>query len=167
MPSRRLTRDNVSNSLTNIHIFILCGCMIKHYPNIMSDKTLFIYDGECPFCNHFAQLLELKSSIPSLKIIDGRKNLEQLTKLYNQGYDLNNGAILISEGKIKHGSDAVNWICSEIKEPNDTLLEILRIIFKSNKRSKLLFPFLLWGRRISLTLKGKVWQPVSKNIQFY
>ena len=133
----------------------------------MSDKTLFIYDGECPFCNHFAQLLELKSSIPSLQIIDGRENLEQLTELYKKGYDLNKGAIIIRNGKIMHGADAISWICSELNEPNDSLLEILRIIFISNKRSKVLFPFLLWGRRILLTLKGKVWQPVSKDIQFY
>ena len=133
----------------------------------MSDKTLFIYDGECPFCNHFAQLLELKSSIPSLEISDGRENLAILTKLYKQGYDLNNGAILIKNGEIKHGADAINWICSEIKEPNDSLLEILRIIFSSKKRSKSLFPFLLWARRILLTLKGKVLKPVTKDIQFY
>ena len=133
----------------------------------MSDKTLFIYDGECPFCNHFAKLLEFKSSIPSLQIINGRENLEQLTELYKKGYDLNKGAILIRNGKIKHGADAISLICSELNEPNDSLLEILRIIFISNKRSKLLFPFLLWGRRILLTLKRKVWQPVSKDIQFY
>ena len=133
----------------------------------MSDKILFIYDGECPFCNHFAQLLELKSRIPSLQVLDGRENLEQLTKLYKLGYDLNNGAILIINGKIKHGAEAINWICSELKEPNNTLLEVLRIIFISNKRSMLLFPFLLWGRRILLTVKGKVWQPVSERIQFY
>ena len=133
----------------------------------MSDKTLFIYDGECPFCNHFAQLLELKSSIPSLEIIDGRKNLEKLTQLYNQGYDLNRGAILIKDGNIKHGADAINCICSKLKEPNDSLLKILRIIFRSNKRSKRIFPVLLWGRRITLTIKGKVWQPVSENSQFY
>jgi len=133
----------------------------------MSDKTLFIYDGECPFCNHFAQLLELKSSIPSLQIIDGRKNLEKLTQLYKQGYDLNNGAILIKEGKIKHGAEAINWICSELKEPHDSLLEFLRIIFLSNKRSRKIFPVLLWCRRITLTIKGKVWQPVSDHLQFY
>ena len=133
----------------------------------MSDKTLFIYDGECPFCNHFAQLLELKSRIPSLQIIDGRRNLETLTELYKKGYDLNDGAILINNGEIISGSEAVTWICAEIKDPNDTLLEILRIIFNSKKRSKVLFPFLLWGRRILLTLKGKVWQPVNENIKFY
>ena len=133
----------------------------------MTNKLLFIYDGECPFCNHFAQLLELKNSLPSLEIIDGRKNLEQLTELYKKGYDLNKGAILINNGEIMNGSDAINWICCELKEPNNSLLEILRIIFTSKKRSRILFPFLLWGRRILLMVKGKVWQPVNENIQFY
>ena len=133
----------------------------------MSDKSLFIYDGECPFCNHFAQLLELKCSLSNFEISDGRENLALLTKLYNQGYDLNNGAILISNENILHGADAISWICSEIKEPSDSLLELLRILFTSNKRTNFLFPFLLWGRRLSLTLKGKVWQPVSENIQYY
>ena len=133
----------------------------------MSDKSLFIYDGECPFCNHFAQLLELKCRLSNFEILDGRENLALLTKLYNQGYDLNRGAILINNENIMHGADAISWICSEIKEPSDTLLELLRILFTSNKRTNFLFPFLLWGRRLSLTLKGKVWQPVSENIQYY
>ncbi len=133
----------------------------------MSEKTLFIYDGECPFCNHFAHLLELKSNLPSLQILDGRENLEQLTRLYNLGYDLNNGAILIINGKIKHGAEAIYWICSQIKKPNDSLLEVLRIIFKSNKRGKMIFPLLLWGRRVLLTVKGKEWQPVSNELNYF
>ena len=133
----------------------------------MSEKRLFIYDGECPFCNHFAQLLELKCSLSNFEISDGRENLALLTKLYSQGYDLNKGAILINNENIMHGADAISWICSEIKEPSDSLLELLRLLFISNKRANFLFPFLLWGRRLSLTLKGKVWQPVSENIQYY
>ena len=66
----------------------------------MSDKILFVYDGECPFCNHFAQLLELKCSLSNFEISDGRENLALLTKLYNQGYDLNKGAILINNENI-------------------------------------------------------------------
>ena len=127
----------------------------------MSDQKLFIYDGECPFCNHFAQLLELKSSLPSLEILDGRKDLAKLSQLYKQGYDLNKGAILIDNGNIMHGSEAINWICAEMKEPNDSLLEFLRLVFISNKRSKIFFPLLLWGRRFLLTLKGTGWQPVT------
>ena len=128
----------------------------------MTDKSLFIYDGDCPFCNHFAQLLELKSSLPEFEILDGRKNLDLLSQLFNQGYDLNKGAILIRNEKIMHGADAINYICSELKEPSDSLLELLRIIFSSSKRTNFLFPLLLWGRRLSLTFKGKAWQPVGE-----
>ena len=133
----------------------------------MSNKSLFIYDGECPFCNYFAELLELKSCLPELEILDGRKNLALLSQLYKQGYDLNKGAILIQNENIMHGAAAINLICSKLKEPSDSILEVLRIIFTSSKRTNFLFPFLLWGRRLSLTLKGKVWQPVSENSQFY
>ena len=133
----------------------------------MSGKSLFIYDGECPFCDHFAQLLELKCRLSDFEILDGRENLALLTKLYKQGYDLNKGAILISNENIMHGADAISWICSEIKDPSNSLLELLRILFTSNMRTNFLFPLLLWGRRLSLTLKGKVWQPVSDNIQYY
>ena len=133
----------------------------------MSTENLFIYDGECPFCSHFAQLLELKRSLPSLEIIDGRDNLPKLTKLYQNGYDLNKGAILINDGKILHGADAIQWICTEIKDPNDSLLEFLRIIFKSKRRVHILFPFLLWSRRLLLSIKGKPWQPVNENNNYY
>ena len=37
----------------------------------MTSNYTFIYDGECPFCNHFAELLEIKSKITNIKIIDG------------------------------------------------------------------------------------------------
>ena len=130
-------------------------------------KNIFIYDGECPFCNHFAQLIELKSSLPNFEVIDGRENLALLSQLYKKGFDLNKGAILIKNGNIMHGAEAINWICSEIKEPSDSLLEILRMIFTSSKRTSFLFPVLLWSRRLSLTLRGKVWQPVSENSQYY
>ena len=132
----------------------------------MSSEVIFIYDGECPFCNHFAQLLELKSSIPNLKILDGRKNLSKLTSLFKEGYDINNGAILIREDEILQGSNALNYIFSEIKEPNDRLLELLVIIFASKKRSTWLFPFLLVARRLLLSIKGRRWQPIKETIQF-
>ena len=35
----------------------------------MEDRLTFIYDGECPFCNHFAELIELKSKLSDISII--------------------------------------------------------------------------------------------------
>ena len=77
----------------------------------MDSEVLFIYDGKCPFCNHFAELIELRKSVPYLRIQNGRYNLKQLEILFNQGYDLDKGAIILNNKEILHGAEAIHWIC--------------------------------------------------------
>ena len=117
-------------------------------------KLTFIYDGECPFCNHFAELLELKSKVNNISILDGRKNPELIKDMLIKGYDLDNGAILLKNDEIFHGADAINTICKLIKEPSSKLLEILSATFKSSERTRFIFPFLVIARRIALISKG-------------
>ena len=121
----------------------------------MEESTLtFIYDGECPFCNHFAELLELKSKIKNISILDGRKNPELINDLLNKGYDLDKGAILLRDNEIFHGANAINTICKLINQPSNKLLAILSKTFKSSKRTKFIFPFLVTARRLALISKG-------------
>ena len=121
----------------------------------MSDTGFkFIYDGECPFCNHFAGLLEIKSKIKNITILDGRKNPDLIKKLLSKGYDLDKGAILLRGDDIYHGSNAINLICKEIIHPSDKLLKILSLIFKSKERTNIIFPFLVRARRLALISKG-------------
>ena len=122
---------------------------------IMSETSFtFIYDGECPFCNHFAELLELRSKIKDILIVDGRKNPDLIKKLLSKGYDLDNGAILLNGNDIYHGSSAINMICKEIINPSSKLLKMLSLIFKSKERTNFIFPFLLRARRLTLISKG-------------
>ena len=120
----------------------------------MNKNLTFIYDGECPFCNHFAELLELKSKINNISIIDGRKNQEIINLLLKQGYDIDKGAILLSGDDIFHGAEAINTVCNKINKPSGRLLKLLSNLFKSNGRTKLLFPLLLRARRFALISKG-------------
>ena len=120
----------------------------------MNTNLTFIYDGECPFCNHFAELLELKSKINNISIVDGRKNPKIINYLLKKGYDIDKGAILLRDDDIFHGAEAINRICNEINSPSGKLLKLLSNIFKSNKRTKLFFPFLLRARRFALISKG-------------
>ena len=126
--------------------------LIKDY---MKKPTLtFIYDGECPFCNHFAELLELKSKIKNLSVIDGRKNPELIKDLLIKGFDLDKGAILLKNNEILHGANAINSICKLINQPSSQLLEILSKTFKSRERTRFIFPFLVRARRLALISKG-------------
>ena len=120
----------------------------------MNTDLIFIYDGECPFCNHFAELLELKSKINNISTIDGRNNLKLINSLLEKGYDIDKGAILLKGKNIFHGAEAINTVCKEINNPSGNLLQLLSKIFKSNKTTNLLFPFLVRARRIALISKG-------------
>ena len=121
---------------------------------LMASNYTFIYDGECPFCNHFAELLEIKSKITNIKILDGRKNLTLIKSLLEKGYDLDKGAILLKDKDIFHGADAINTICKQICDPSGSLLLLLSRVFKSNKRTKVIFPLLIRARRFALISKG-------------
>ncbi len=117
----------------------------------MSSKLIFIYDGQCPFCNQFAELLELKSNLPNIEIKNARENPPELPT----GYDMDSkGAILIKDDQVLHGAQAINMICSQIKAPSDMLLKILSLTFSSRERSNFIFPLLLRARRITMLIKG-------------
>ena len=120
----------------------------------MNSNYTFIYDGECPFCNHFAELLEIKSKIKNIKILDGRRNLTLVKSLLEKGYDLDKGAVLLKDEDIFHGADAINTICKQISNPSSSLLLLLSNVFKSNNRTQLIFPFLIRARRLALISKG-------------
>ena len=129
----------------------------------MNANLTFIYDGECPFCNHFAELLELKSKINKISILDGRKNPKIIKSLLEKGYDIDRGAILLKDDDIFHGAEAINKICNQINNPSGKLLKLLSNIFKSNKRTNLLFPFLVRARRLALIAKGVPTSLVCEN----
>ena len=120
----------------------------------MTSNYTFIYDGECPFCNHFAELLEIKSKIIGIKILDGRKNLTLIKSFLDKGYDLDKGAILLKDEEIFHGADAINTICKQINNPSSSLLLLLSRVFKSSKRTNFIFPFLVRARRLALISRG-------------
>ena len=120
----------------------------------MASNYTFIYDGECPFCNHFAELLEIKSKVNNIKILDGRKNLTLIKSLLEKGYDIDKGAILMKDKDIFHGAEAINTICKQINNPSSSLLLLLSRLFKSTKRTKVLFPLLVRARRFALISKG-------------
>ena len=120
----------------------------------MDSNLTFIYDGECPFCNNFAELLEIKSNINNISILDGRKNQKLIGSLLDKGYDIDKGAILIQDDTIFHGAEAINTVCKKINNPSGNLLKLLSKIFKSNKTTNLFFPFLLRARRFALISKG-------------
>ena len=79
----------------------------------MNSNLLFIYDGQCPFCNKFAELLELKSNLPNLQVKNARENPPEIPA----GYDMDkNGAILFKGKEMLCGANAINYIWETIEK---------------------------------------------------
>ena len=112
-----------------------------------------VYDGGCPFCRHFAHRSELMGGLPDLVIRDGRSDHELRAMLRSKGFNLSNGAVLMDEDQIWHGSEAISILCRHLS-PSDPLLQLLNGLFKDSGRANLFYPGLLMARQIALGLRG-------------
>ena len=118
-----------------------------------SEPPVLVFDGGCPFCRHFAELAELRSGIPNLSIRDGRSDHDLRRELRQQGWDLSRGAVVLAEGRVLYGAEAIQWICCQL-EPSATLLQLLGPLMATPGRARRLYPILLLARRLALALRG-------------
>lgn len=114
---------------------------------------LLVFDGGCPFCRHFAELSELRSGIPGLRIRDGRQDHALRHRLAQQGLRLADGAVLIDGQRMLHGAEAIQWL-AERMEPSAALLAVLAGVLREPTRARRLYPLLLAARRAALGLRG-------------
>ena len=112
-----------------------------------------IYDGECPFCRHFALRSELSAGLPDLRIVDGRQAHALRRQLLTRGMSLKDGAMLLDGEKVWHGSAAIAELCARMT-PSDGLLQVLHGLFKDPARAAGVYPVLLLARRCALALRG-------------
>ena len=114
---------------------------------------LLVYDGGCPFCRHFAAWSELRGGIAGLRGRDGRADQELRHWLQQRGYRLADGAVLISDGQILHGAEAIQWICSRL-QPSADLRRLLATLLAAPQSARRVYPWLLLARRLALAWRG-------------
>ena len=109
-------------------------------------KIEIYYDKDCPFCNKYAQILELKKE-HDLTIKNARENLDKLRYFYSYGYDINNGIIIEVDGKIYQGAKAI-YVLDSLSIRNNYLYGTK--LFKN-----FLYPVLKIIRKVYLLLSGR------------
>ncbi|MEB3271977.1 MAG: DCC1-like thiol-disulfide oxidoreductase family protein [Synechococcus sp.] len=112
-----------------------------------------VYDGGCPFCRQFAAWSELRGGIPGLGGLDGRADAELRQWLLRRGHRLSDGAVLLSEGRILQGAEAIQWICSRL-QPSADLRRLLSTVLATPQRARQVYPLLLLARRLALAWRG-------------
>lgn len=119
-----------------------------------TDHMQVIYDGECPFCTNYVGLMKLRESVQNVELIDGRTNHPTVRMLVDRGYDLNEGMVVVYNGEIHHGKDAVVFLSSltgDLGLPG----KIISAILRNERRSSVLYPIMRAGRRLTLAALGR------------
>lgn len=129
------------------------------------DILYLIYDGNCPLCSYCSKVIKIKHSVGELAIINARQDHPLVNEIREKGYDLNEGLIVKFQDHYYHGAEAINFLAL-VGSPSDFFNRLNVLIFKSNRLSKIFYPFLksirnllLWLRKVP-KIAGSDRQPI-------
>lgn len=123
-------------------------------PMTKTPNAEIVYDGDCPFCSRYIRLLRLRDSIGTVSLINAREGGPLVQKLNAQGYNLNEGMILVMDGQTFVGDVCIHRLA--LMSTNWGLFNrVNRFIFGSRRLSAWLYPVLRFGRNQTLRLLGR------------
>lgn len=117
-------------------------------------ETWIVYDGQCPFCSRYVQLVRLRETLGPVQLIDARKGGPQVDKVRQAGLDLDEGMVLKLNGRLYHGADCINMLAL-LSTPSSGFNRLNAALFRSRTASRLLYPVLRAGRNAVLRLLGR------------
>ena len=123
----------------------------------MSDRRKGIqiaYDGECPFCTAYVRLLRLREAVGRVELINARDAHPFVEEIVAAGLDPNEGMVAKYEGRLYHGHECVHLL-STLSQSDRMSGGILSGLFGSQRRARLLYPYMRAGRNAVLRILGR------------
>ncbi|MBP9721866.1 MAG: DUF393 domain-containing protein [Gammaproteobacteria bacterium] len=111
-----------------------------------------IYDGDCPFCTKFVEFMEIKKAMPELKLLNAREENSLVQDLYQAGYNINTGMVLIYQEQLYYKEECVHKLTKIIKK-NNFFNKLINIFFNNIFIAKICYPILRAGRRLWLLIR--------------
>jgi len=127
---------------------------------IDTQKDWLLYDGECPFCSRYVQLLHLRELSPGFALLDARLNPELVKEMLTLGYDVDEGMILRWRGNYFHGADCIAQL-SSLASTETAGQRLNRAVFADRHRARWIYPWLVRGRNMVLKVLGR--RPIGAN----
>ena len=118
------------------------------------EEILLVYDRECPACNAYCQVVNIRESVGDLRIVDARENNEVMEEITSQGLDIDQGMVLKMGGELYYGADAIHALAL-IGSKSGIFNQINYWMFKSKTASSILYPMLRFCRNLLLKILGK------------
>ncbi|MGB3807012.1 MAG: DCC1-like thiol-disulfide oxidoreductase family protein [Erythrobacter sp.] len=118
------------------------------------DGPWVLYDGECPFCSAYVKMVRLQDAVGKVRLVDAREGGPELAEVRAAGYNIDEGMVLKYDGVLHHGDECIH-VLSLMTTRSGLLNRLNAWVFRSRRRSQLLYPVLKGGRNAALSLMGR------------
>ena len=113
-----------------------------------------LYDGDCPFCSAYVRMVRLRDAVGPMPLINARDGGPAVDEALRAGLELDEGMVLKLDGQLYHGDECINRLAM-MTTTSGAFNRLNGWVFKSPRRSKLLYPVLRTGRNAVLRLLGR------------
>jgi predicted DCC family thiol-disulfide oxidoreductase YuxK len=117
-------------------------------------KIEVIYDGACPFCDDYVRYQRLRAAAETVELVDARAHPEVLRSHGLVPADLEDGMVVVIDGRAHHGAAAVHQLSVLSEPPPRWWVRLVAAVSRSPRAARILYPFLKRGRRIALAMLG-------------
>ncbi|GAA5213176.1 DCC1-like thiol-disulfide oxidoreductase family protein [Corallincola platygyrae] len=116
-------------------------------------NVVLIYDGDCPVCRRYSQAVQVSRQFGGLTTLSARDPDPLVDYVLAQGYDLDEGMVVMLDDNIYHGADALN-IMAMIGSKSGFFNRLNYILFSSKFMARFCYPAMRAGRNLLLKLLG-------------
>lgn len=124
--------------------------------NDKPEELALIYDQECPVCTAYSCAVGVDETQASgVRRINARDAGNQLVRqAKDAGLDLDDGMVVIHQGRLYHGADALN-IMARLAPRRGLKNRLNKLLFGNPAIARLSYPVLRAGRNTLLKLLGR------------
>ncbi|MGB1466471.1 MAG: thiol-disulfide oxidoreductase DCC family protein [Alcanivorax nanhaiticus] len=116
--------------------------------------TCLIYDGDCPACRHYASFVRLRDAAGTLRLINAREAPDWVQYLRQREMPLDEGMVLIYQGRYYHGVAALQQI-ARLSNGVGLRNRLSARLFRSPRIARSLYPLMRTLRHALLRLLGR------------
>jgi predicted DCC family thiol-disulfide oxidoreductase YuxK len=113
-----------------------------------------VYDQECPFCSRYVLLYQLREQGRQVHLINARSDHPLVAAVRLLKLDLNEGMVVRWRGQYHYGSEAMHLLAL-LGRHKTIFNRINQAIFAKPAVARLLYPWLVRGRKLTLRLLGR------------
>jgi predicted DCC family thiol-disulfide oxidoreductase YuxK len=125
-------------------------------PKDKPEELAIIYDRECPVCTAYSCAVAVDDRKASgVRRINARSADDELVRQAREaGLDLDDGMVVVHQGKLYHGADALN-IMARLAPDRGFGNRLNKLLFGNRTIAHLSYPLLRAGRNTLLRILGR------------